>query len=102
MRSRITKRSPGTPAGDLALGDVADDRAEGGDGGALERRQQQPALAQVLGAVEHEHRALAEHRRERRVRLAGAQVGLVAGVQLSDRLRVGDVDAGAEDRDSGR
>ena len=65
---------------------------------ALERRQQQPPLAQVLGAVEHEHRALAQRGRQGRVRLARVQVGLVAGEQLADRVRIGDVDALAEDQ----
>ena len=88
----------GAPARDLALGDVADHRAEGGDGGALERRQQQAPMAQVLGAVEHEHRAVADDDAQRCVRLARTQVRLVAGVERSDRLRVGDVDAGAKDR----
>ena len=43
------------PAADLALGHVAGDLAERRDARALKRRQQQLALAQVLGPVEHEH-----------------------------------------------
>jgi hypothetical protein len=54
-------------------------------------------LAQVLAPVQGQHRAAPQYRRERRVGLAGAEVGLVAAEHLADRLRVGDVDADAED-----
>lgn len=86
------------PARDLGLGDVADHLAEGTDRRALERRQQELALAQVLGSVEHEDRLVAEHGGEGGVRLPRVQVGLVAGEQIPDRRRVGHVYAGAEDQ----
>ena len=66
-------------------------------GRSLERRQQQLALAQVLAPVEDQDRVVAEHGRQRRVRLAGVKVGLIAGEHLADRVRIGDVDADAED-----
>ena len=50
----------------------------------------------MLGAVEDEDRVLAEDRLEERVGLARAQVGLVAGEELLDLGRVGDIAAGAE------
>lgn len=87
---------PRPPAGDLPLGHVADDVAERRHARSLERRQEQLALAQVLGSVEHEDRVPAEDRLEDAVGLAREQVRLVAGQQLADRARVGDVDAGAE------
>ena len=96
MRSRRTSSAPGVPAGDLALGHVADHLAERRDPRTLERRQQQLALAQVLGPVEDQHGVRTEHRLHERVGLAGAQVGLIAGEELPNRVRVGDVDAGAE------
>ena len=83
----------GLPARDLSLGDLADDLAEGGHARALERRQQQLALAQVLGPVQDQHRVRSEGRLHERVRLAGPQVGLIAREQLTDRLRVGHVHA---------
>ena len=98
IRSRITSSWPGAPASDLGLGDVADHLAERLDRRALERGQKELALAHVLGTVEHQDRVVAEHARERRVRLACMEVRLIAGHQLADRLGVGDVDAGAEDQ----
>ena len=60
----------GAPAGDLALGDLADDLAEGAHVRALKRRQQQTALAQVLRPVQHQHRVGTQHWLHDRVRLA--------------------------------
>ena len=57
---------------------------------AVEGRQHQLALAQVLGAVEQQHRALAHDRAERRVGLAGAQLLRRAAEHLLDELRVED------------
>ena len=51
-------------------------------------RQHQPAVAQVLGAVEQQHRALADDRAEHRVGLAGAQLLARALEQLLDQRRV--------------
>src|SRR5436189_6402708 len=89
VRSRMTTLAddqlrPGLPTFDLALGHLAHDRPERRDARALERRQQQPSLAQVLRPVQHEYRVLAEDRLEERVRIAGQQVRLVARAQLAD------------------
>jgi len=80
----------------MPLGDVADDLAKRGHPRALERRQQQLALAQVLGPVEHKHRMRPKHGLHERVGLAGPQVRLISGEELADRLWIGDVDSRAE------
>ena len=59
------------PGGDLALGDRAHRLAVGLHPLAVEGRQHQPALAHVLGAVEQQHRAVAEQRPQDVVVLAG-------------------------------
>lgn len=88
-----------TPTVDLTLGCLMDDPSELGDVAALERGQQELALAQVARPVEDEHRVGAQHRCEERVRLAGEQVGLVSGEQVADRVGIRDVDPGAEARE---
>ena len=102
MRSRMHElRRPARQRVDLALGDLADHLAEraaprepwnGGSSSLRWRRCSGPSSTSTECAPSTGG--------EGRVRLAGAQVGLVAGEQLADRLRVGDVDAGAEDRGS--
>src|SRR5205823_13475388 len=68
-----TRRSsdlPDRPGVDLPIGRVEDLLAERLHAPAVEGRQQQPAVAQVLDPVEQQHRALAENRPQQRVRLA--------------------------------
>jgi len=64
---------------------------------AVEGRHQEPALAQVLAAVEEQHRARAEERLERRVGLAGAEHLRIPREDLPHGVRVDDVDLGAEE-----
>jgi hypothetical protein len=85
------------PARNLGLGDVADHIAKCLDGRSLEGWQQQSALAQVLRSVKHQYRVGTEYRGQRSVCLPGVEVRLVAGEQLADGGRVGDVDARSED-----
>ena len=96
MRSRSTSCVPGRQ---LAISRSATSRMTSRKRGhprALERREQELSLAQVLGPVEHQHRVRPEHRLHERVGLAGAQVGLIAREQLADRVGIDDVDARAE------
>jgi hypothetical protein len=58
----------------------------------VEGRQQQPALAQVLAAVEQQDRAVAEQRLQDRVAAPGEEVLGVGGEDGLDRLRVGGQD----------
>ena len=58
----VGKRLPTRPARHVALGDLAHRLAVGAHALAVEGRQHQAALAQVLGAVEQQHRARAEQR----------------------------------------
>ena len=97
IRSRIANSRARPPSLDLRLGDLADHLAKAAHRRALERRQQQLALAQVLACRRGPAPSCRRARAKRRVRLAGVQVGLVAREQLADRLRVGDVDPGPED-----
>ena len=78
------------------LGDLAHQLAVARHALAVERRQHQAALAQVLGAVEQQHRARADDRRQRCVGLAGAQQLRIGGEDLLERDRVGDEDEGAD------
>ena len=73
----------------MALGDLAHRLAVGAHPLAVERRQHQPALAHVLGAVEQQHRAGAEDRRQDDVALAGVEQVGVAGEDRLDRLGIG-------------
>ena len=72
-----------------ALGDLAHRLAVGLHPLAVEGRQHQPALAQVLGAVEQQHRAVAEQRPQDALASPAQQRVGVAGEDLLDRLRVG-------------
>ena len=68
---------------------------------AVERRQQQLALAHVRVLVERQQRVLAERVAEHgRVRLAGVEAARVAGEELLDELRLGDVDELSEEREA--
>jgi hypothetical protein len=70
--------------------DPGDELAVTGHARAVERRQHDPALAQVLGPVEQEHRRAAEERAQDHVRLAGVQQRRVAGEDLADGIGVGE------------
>src|SRR4029078_12824104 len=80
------------PAGDLALGDLADQLAVGLHPLAVERWQQRLALAQVLRAVEQQHAAGAEQGLEDRISLARAPDVRVAGEDGLDVVGVADDD----------
>ena len=57
---------------------------------AVERRQQQLALAHVLRVVEQQHGVLAERRAQDHVRFAGVEDGGIAREHLLDHVRVGE------------
>ena len=88
-RDRLHRRQardasgPG-PAREVALGDLGHHRAVVAHPLAVERRQQQPPVAQVLGAVEQQGRARPEDRRQGDVALAGVEQVRVAGEHLLD------------------
>ena len=65
-RERLADR----PGIDLLVGGVAHHLCEHLHPLAVERGKHQPAVAEVLGLVEQQHRALAEDRAEQRVRFA--------------------------------
>ena len=84
IRSRTSSSAPGAtgrPRPRRPRGSSAASRSAC----ALERRQQQLALAQVLGPVQHQHGVVAQHPRQRRVCLARVEVGLIPREQLADR-----------------
>jgi hypothetical protein len=66
-RRRQREWAPQRPAFDLALSSVRDHLGVARDSLAVERRQQQPALAHVLGSDERQHRAGAHDRAQRRL-----------------------------------
>jgi hypothetical protein len=80
------ERLPGRPGRDLALGGLDDDLAVALHALAVERRQQELALAKVVGAVEQEDRVAAEDRQQDAVALARAQHGRIAGEDLLDEV----------------
>ena len=84
------------PAVDLALGGLRDELAVGGHALAVERRQEQLALAHVRGAVEQQDRRRAEHRRHRLAQLADRELVGAGGEHDLDRGRVGEEDDVAE------
>jgi hypothetical protein len=94
MRGSAAVGHPARPARDLGLGDGADERLVAADRLAVERRQQQPAQAQVALAVGHDDRR-ARERADRRVGLAAAEDVRVAGEDLR-------MSAGSETRRTGR
>jgi hypothetical protein len=77
------------PGGDLALGDRTHRLPVSLHPLAVEGGQHQPALAHVLGAVEQQHRAVAQQRSQDLVVLAGEQLLGIAGEDRLHRLRVG-------------
>jgi endonuclease/exonuclease/phosphatase family metal-dependent hydrolase len=83
-------RGAGRPALDLAGGDRLHLLAVALHALAVERRQQQPALADVALLVEHEDRVLAEQRPQDLVALARVEDPGVAGEDLLDHLGLGD------------
>ena len=89
MLGSTAKRRPARPRRHVPLGHLGHHLAVVAHPLAVERRQQQAALAQVLGPVEQEHRALAEDRRQHHVALAGVEQVRVAGEDLLDRLGIG-------------
>ena len=84
QRERLAHR----PGVDLEVGRAAHRVGEGLHAPAVERRQHQPAVAQVLGAVEQQHGALADHGPEHRVGLAGAELLARSLKELLDERRV--------------
>jgi hypothetical protein len=91
-RRRQREWAPQRPALDLALSGVRDHLGIARDGLAVERRQQQPALAHVLGSDERQHRARAHDRAQRRLArerrrelgVGGEQRAGVVGVARDD------------------
>ena len=73
------------PAVDLGVGAGAHRVDVGEHPLAVKGGQQQPAVAQMLGAVEQQHRALADDRAQQRVGLAGMQPVARALEELLDR-----------------
>ena len=69
---------PARPARDVLARDLGDEVVVAGHARAVERRQHQLALAQVLRAVEQEHGRAAEERAQDHVRLACVQERRVA------------------------
>jgi hypothetical protein len=91
------ERSADRPRLHVALGDLADQLAIAAHAVSVEGGQQELALAQVLVAVERQHRARAQGRLEhRRVGLTGVELRGVAGEDSLDGARVGDVDDSTE------
>ena len=82
--------APDRPAVDLRVGGSQHDRLERLHPLAVEAREQQPSVAQVLVAIEQEHRPPADDRAEERVRLAGVEAIVRALEQLLDERRVVD------------
>ena len=81
----------GSPTGQASISRSAARAHRVGEGlhpPAVERRQHQPAVAQVLGAVEQQHGALADHGPEHRVGLAGAELLARSLEELLDQRRV--------------
>jgi hypothetical protein len=78
------------PAGDLALGELGHQAGKALHLLAVERRQQQLALAHVRLLVEQDHRARADHRLEDARALARMQHVGRRGEDLLDLVRVGD------------
>jgi hypothetical protein len=76
------------PAIDGALGQVAHRLGIGLHALAVERRQHEPALAQVAGTVQQQERVHAEDGLELHVRLTRAQRARVAGEDVADRIRM--------------
>src|SRR5206468_963679 len=93
QRERLTDR----PALHVAFGDFTNDFPVAPDPFAVEWRQQQFALAEMLVAVEGQNGVLAQRRLEHgRVRLAGVKACRVAGKDLLHQARVRQVDDAAE------
>ena len=86
QRERLADR----PARRSRVGGLAHHLLVGPHPLAVEGRQHQLALAQVLGAVEQQHRALADHRPEHGVGLSGAQCSGRAAEDLLDELGLED------------
>ena len=87
------------PGVDLAVGRLPHDRLVRPHALAVEGRQEQAALPEVLGAVQQEHGPLSQHRAEQLVRLARAELVRVAPEDLLDQLGIeDDHEAGVEER----
>jgi hypothetical protein len=80
------------PGGDLALGDLAHQPDVRAHLLAVERRQQQAALAQVRRVVEQQDRLLPQEGQQDDVALAGVEDGGVSGEDCLDVGRVGERD----------
>ena len=96
------ERAVARPAGDAGLHDRGDRPGLAAHALAVEERQQQPALAQVLRAVQHQHRAVAEQRGQDRVLLAGARGLRVERQDPLDERRVADHDDRRPERQAER
>ena len=96
------KRPSDRPAADLLGDDPLDHLAVAADRLAVKRRQQALADLQVLVAIEHQHRALAEHRCEHRVAVACVEHRRVAGKDLLDEVAVVDHDGAAPGKRANR
>ncbi len=92
LHPRPQLRGPGGPRADLGLGDLGDQLAVALHALAVEGRQQQLALGQVLLAVEQQHRLVAEHRPQHDVGLARAEQLGVGGEHRADVRGIGDED----------
>lgn len=86
QRERPTQR----PGVDLGVGRLADRLLVGGQARAVKGREHDPPVAQMLGAVEHQHRALAEDRSQQRVGLAGVELLVRTPEELCEQLGVKD------------
>jgi hypothetical protein len=82
----------GRPLVDVAIGLVHHHPSVGLHALAVKRRQQQLAVAHVLGPVEHEHAAISEQRREGAVEAARGHDLAVVLEHLADVVRVGEED----------
>ena len=101
MRGRSAKGRAERPALDLALRDVGDQLTVAAHPLAVERRQQQLALAHVVVLVERQQRELPERRLEHApVGLARVDRARVAREDLLDGLRLGEVGHPPEARGS--
>ena len=90
------------PGRDLPRGELADDAAEAPHGAVVEGGHDQRPVAPVLGAVEQEQRAVAEHRAEDPVRRPHPHHLRVAGQHRPGEAGVGDEGAAAERAEADR
>ncbi len=80
------------------FGDGAHDLGIGLHARAVERRQEHAAVAEVLGPVEEDQRAIADQELEAAVGFAGVEDVGIAGEDLLDQLGIGEDDHDAQRR----